>query len=89
MISPHKLRHGNAYSILQSKDLGSNYVDRLSIVQKCLGHNHLYTTQTYTSIPQDIYKSMCDKNGDTLTKAEKMKRLSEQTQLRIGIKDIK
>ena len=89
MISPHKLRHGNAYSILQSKDLGSNYVDRLAIVQKCLGHNHLYTTQTYTSIPQDIYKSMCDENGDTLTKAEKMKRLSEQTQLRIGIKDIK
>ncbi|MGP5505724.1 tyrosine-type recombinase/integrase, partial [Psychrobacter celer] len=89
LISPHKLRHGNAYSILQSKDLGPNYVDRLAIVQNCLGHNHLSTTQIYTNIPQDIYKSMCDENGDTLTKAEKMKRLSEQTQLRIGIKDIK
>ena len=43
LISPHKLRHGNAYSILQSKDLGSNYVDRLAIVQNCLGHNHLST----------------------------------------------
>ena len=88
-ISPHKLRHGNAYSILQSNDLGSNYVDRLAIVQKCLGHNHLNTTQIYTNIPQDIYKSICDENGEILTKAEKMKRLSEQTQLRIGIKDIK
>lgn len=88
-ISPHKLRHGNAYAILQSNDLGSDYLDRLVIVQKNLGHNHLQTTQIYTSIPQDIYNSMCDENGDLLTRAEKMRRLSEQTQLRIGIKDIK
>ncbi|HCI76901.1 MULTISPECIES: tyrosine-type recombinase/integrase [unclassified Psychrobacter] len=88
-ISPHKLRHGNAYAILQSNDLGADYLDRLVIVQKNLGHNHLHTTQIYTSIPQDIYNSMCDENGDLLTRAEKMRRLSEQTQLRIGIKDIK
>ena len=88
-ISPHKLRHGNAYAILQSNDLGIDYLDRLVIVQKNLGHNHLHTTQIYTSIPQDIYNSMCDENGDLLTRAEKMRRLSEQTQLKIGIKDIK
>ena len=88
-ISPHQLRHGNAYAILQSNDLGADYLDRLVIVQKNLGHNHLHTTQIYTSIPQDIYNSMCDENGDLLTRAEKMRRLSEQTQLKIGIKDIK
>ncbi len=88
-ISPHKLRHGNAYAILQSNDLGADYLDRLVIVQKNLGHNHLHTTQIYTSIPQDIYNSMCDENGDLLTRAEKMMRLSEQTQLKIGLKDIK
>lgn len=88
-ISPHKLRHGNAYAILQSNDLGIDYLDRLVIVQKNLGHNHLNTTQIYTSIPQDIYNSMCDENGDLLTRAEKMRRLSEQTQLKIGMKDIK
>lgn len=89
IISPHKLRHGNAYAILQSNDLGSDYLDRLVIVQKNLGHNHLSTTQMYTSIPQEIYNSMCDENGDLLTRAKKMSRLTEQTQLKIGIKDIK
>lgn len=88
-ISPHQLRHGNAYAILQSNDLGSDFLDRLVIVQKNLGHNQLSTTQMYTSIPQDIYNSMCDENGDLLTRAEKMKRLREQTQLKIGIRDIK
>lgn len=88
-ISPHKLRHGNAYAILQSNDLGNDYLDRLVIVQKNLGHNHLNTTQMYTSIPQDIYNSMCNEKGDLLTRAEKMKRLTEATQLKIGIKDIK
>lgn len=88
-ISPHQLRHGNAYAILQSNDLGADFLDRLVIVQKNLGHNQLSTTQMYTSIPQDIYNSMCDENGDLLTRAEKMKRLSEQTQLKIGIRDVK
>lgn len=88
-ISPHKLRHGNAYAILQSDDLGSDFLDRLVILQKNLGHNHLNTTQQYTSIPQDIYNTMCDDKGDLLTRAEKMKRLSKKTQLKIGIKDIK
>lgn len=89
MISPHKLRHGNAYAILQSNDLGADYLDRLVIVQKNLGHNQLDTTQMYTSIPQDIYNNMCDEHGELLTRAEKMRRLSEQTQLKIGIKDVK
>ena len=88
-ISPHKLRHGNAYAILQSNDLGSDYLDRLVIVQKNLGHNQLDTTQMYTSIPQDIYNSMCDENGSPLTRAEKMERLTQRTQLKIGMKDIK
>lgn len=88
-ISPHKLRHGNAYAILQSNDLGADYLDRLVIVQKNLGHNHLNTTQMYTSIPQDIYNSICDENGELLTRAEKMKRLSKLTQLKIGMRDIK
>ena len=85
LISPHKLRHGNAYAILQSNDLGSDYLDRLVIVQKNLGHNQLETTQMYTSIPQEIYNTLCNENGELLTRAEKMKRLTEQTQLKISI----
>lgn len=89
MISPHKLRHGNAYAILQSNDLGRDYLDRLVIVQKNLGHTDLDTTQMYTSIPQDIYNDMCSQGNELLTRAEKMKRLVELTQLRIRINDKK
>ncbi|GAA77194.1 integrase/recombinase XerD [Pseudoalteromonas sp. BSi20480] len=89
LISPHKLRHGNAYAILQSNDLGEDYLDRLVIVQKSLGHNYLETTQIYTSIPQDIYNSMCAENGELLTRADRMRRLVERTQLKIGIGDKK
>lgn len=85
IIYPHKLRHGNAYAILQSNDMGTDYLDRLVIVQKNLGHNNLDTTQMYTSIPQEIYNTMCDENGELLTRAEKMKRLTEATQLKIKI----
>jgi integrase/recombinase XerC len=89
VISPHKLRHGNAYAILQSDDLGKDYLDRLVIVQKNLGHNHLHTTEMYTSIPQDIYNTMCNESGELLTRAEKMKRLVERTQLKINIRTSK
>jgi len=89
VISPHKLRHGNAYAILQSDDLGQDFLDRLVTVQKSLGHNQISTTEKYTSIPSDIYNTLCDENGELLTRAEKMKRLVEQTQLRIGIRDKK
>jgi integrase/recombinase XerC len=88
-ISPHKLRHGNAYAILQSNDLGVDYLDRLVILQKSLGHNHLDTTQMYTRIPQEIYNIMCDENGEQITRAGKMERLNKLTQLKIGLRDTK
>lgn len=88
-ISAHKLRHGNAYSILQSTDEGKDYLDRLVRVQKNFGHTNITTTEMYTSIPQDIYNSMCDEKGELLTRSEKMKRLVEMTQLKIGIRAIK
>lgn len=84
-ISPHKLRHGNAYAILQSDDLGQDFLDRLVIVQKNFGHNQLSTTEMYTSIPQDIYNKMCDENGQIMTRAQKMSYLVENTQLKIGL----
>lgn len=88
-ISPHKLRHGCAYALLQSKDLGMNYLDRLVILQKMLGHSQLDTTQIYTSIPHEIYSTLCNDAGLLVTRAEKMMRLYESTKLRINIKDKK
>lgn len=88
-ISPHKLRHGYAYDLLQSPDLGQTYVDRLAVVQKSLGHAYLSSTEVYTKIPLELYKTLTDSNGELLTKAERMERLTQKTQLRISIKDTK
>lgn len=84
-ISPHKLRHGNAYAILQSEDLGVDFLDRLVIVQKNFGHNQLSTTEMYTSIPQDLYNKMCDEHGQIMTRAQKMSYLLANTQLKIRL----
>ena len=89
LISSHKLRHGYSYDLLQSTDLGENYVDRLAVVQKSLGHAYLSTTEMYTRIPIELYKSMKDSSGEISTKAMRMLRLKEQTQLNISIRDKK
>ncbi|GAA0674446.1 MULTISPECIES: tyrosine-type recombinase/integrase [Rheinheimera] len=88
-ISPHKLRHGYAYDLLQSPDLGQTYVDRLAVVQKSLGHAYLSSTEVYTKIPLELYKTLTDSDGELLTKAERMERLTEKTQLKIFVKDTK
>ncbi|WP_417698696.1 tyrosine-type recombinase/integrase, partial [Psychromonas sp.] len=62
-ISPHKLRHGYAYDLLQSPDIGQTYVDRLAVVQKSLGHAYLSSTEVYTKIPQELYKTITDVDG--------------------------
>jgi integrase/recombinase XerC len=43
----------------------------------------------YTRIPIELYKSMKDSNGEILTKAMRMLRLKEKTQLKISIGDKK
>lgn len=88
-ISPHKLRHGYAYQVLQSPDFGSDYLDRLVNVQKTLGHEKLSTTEIYTRIPVDIYKTMTDQSGEILTKARKMAVLTQRTKVRIRVGDKK
>ncbi len=88
-MSPHKLRHGFAYDLLQSSDIGKSYVDRLAVVQKSLGHTFLSSTEVYTKIPLELYKTITDSDGELITKAERMERLVERTQLKISIKDKK
>ncbi|MBD1564297.1 tyrosine-type recombinase/integrase [Vibrio sp. SA48] len=90
LISPHKLRHGYAYEVLNSKDFGDDYLDRLVNVSKTLGHSKIETTQnTYTRIPVDIYQKMLDKDGEVLTKAKKMELLTKRTKIKILIGDRK
>jgi site-specific recombinase XerD len=70
----HWLRHGMAFSVLRS-DAGKDFVDRMLIVQKMLGHNNLSTTEIYTQVPPQIL--------DKLTKAGKLiNRLEEAEEIR-------
>ena len=70
----HWLRHGMAFSVLRS-DAGKDFVDRMLIVQKMLGHNDLSTTEIYTQVPPQIL--------DKLTKAGKLiNRLEEAEEIR-------
>ncbi|MBB1436706.1 tyrosine-type recombinase/integrase [Pseudoalteromonas sp. SG43-6] len=88
-MSPHKLRHGYAYDLLQSPDIGQTYVDRLAVVQKSLGHAFLSSTEVYTKIPSELYKTITNSDGELLTKADRMERLVKSTQLKISLKDKK
>jgi len=89
MISPHKLRHGNAYALLRTPDIGTDHLDRLVIVQKTLGHSKLKTTETYTQIPHDLYQKLVRPGAETKTKAGEMTVLAQQTRLRIDAGDMK
>jgi len=89
MISPHKLRHGNAYALLRTPDIGTDYLDRLVSVQKTLGHSQLKTSETYTQIPFDLYQKLVSPGTETKTKAGEMAELSLQTRLRIDAGDMK
>ncbi|MBF8677340.1 tyrosine-type recombinase/integrase [Pseudomonas fulva] len=85
-VAPHKLRHGHAYAILNSPDMGKDVLDLMVIVQKSLGHASPDTTEMYTHIPQDMYRSLCASETDQLTKAQTMEKLWKETALRIDIR---
>jgi len=58
IMSPHRLRHGTAYSVLQS-ELGKRLHDKLLVIKNMLGHEHITTTEIYTSIPVAALEALC------------------------------
>jgi len=88
-ISPHMLRHGFAGAVLRSPDLGRDAIDRLVIVQRCLGHAKLETTQVYTSLPFDIYGTLMNSDGELLTRCQVMSRVWNVTKKVIRLNDAK
>lgn len=89
MISSHKLRHGAAYAILCSHDMGDDYLERLIKVSLTLGHNHQSTSQGYALIPHDAYKQLADPSSLEKTKASEMQLLRNRTSKRICTGDKK
>jgi integrase/recombinase XerC len=82
-ISPHKLRHGYAYALLNSKDLGNDLLERQVMLQKALGHSKPSTTEMYTRVPANLLNAICGTNQDAESKAMEMEALSIDTRLAI------
>ncbi|EKO3591685.1 tyrosine-type recombinase/integrase [Vibrio metschnikovii] len=84
-ISPHKIRHGFGAMLLNSDDLGETQLDRLLLLQQCLGHSSLNTTEAYTKIPVGVWEKFVDrKTGKTLKRHELMKKLKDRTKAQKG-----
>jgi site-specific recombinase XerD len=78
-FSPHKFRHGAAFSILVS-ELGKDYVDRLFLVQQVFGHNQITTTEIYTAIPPAILAKL-NRDNVVRDKYQEAKRIKDSTYL--------
>ena len=89
MISPHKFRHGGAYLMLGSPDLGKGYDERLALLAQAFGHNSATTSEGYTKIPHDIYEKLRKPGTELKTKAGEMRLLRERTTKRINTSDKK
>ncbi|MEZ9410208.1 thymidylate synthase [Vibrio lentus] len=84
-ISPHKIRHGFGAMLLNSVDLGKTELDRLLLLQQCLGHKSLDTTQQYTKIPIGVWEKFVDRNGSELKRYQLMKKLKNRTRAKKGV----
>ncbi|NOI95368.1 tyrosine-type recombinase/integrase [Vibrio sp. T3Y01] len=83
-ISPHKIRHGFGAMLLNSEDLEKTSLDRLLILQQCLGHGSLDTTEKYTKIPVGVWDKFVDRNGIALKRHQLMKKLKDRTRAKKG-----
>ena len=89
IISPHKFRHGSAYLLLTSPDLGTDFFERLGMLSVGHGHSSVTTSEGYTQIPHDIYQKLCKPDSLDKTKAGEMHTLRERTTKRIKTGDKK
>lgn len=78
-MSPHRLRHGTAYSVLQS-EFGKELLDNLLILKNMLGHESIRTTEIYTSIPINALRSLAGKQQVRL-KYEEAQQIYDATYL--------
>ncbi|ENK1257395.1 tyrosine-type recombinase/integrase [Vibrio vulnificus] len=83
-LSPHKIRHGFGAMLLNSEDLGKTQLDRLLLLQQCLGHKSLDTTQKYTKIPVGVWERFLDSNGIALKRYQLMEKLKKRTRTSKG-----
>lgn len=73
-FSTHWMRHGTAFSMLQS-DMGKDYEDNMLTLQKMLGHSSLSTTEIYTQISPALLTKIGNKGA-------RLNRLHEAEEIR-------
>ncbi|MEZ8723462.1 tyrosine-type recombinase/integrase [Vibrio pomeroyi] len=83
-LSPHKIRHGFGAMLLNSEDLLKTQLDRLLLLQQCLGHESIDTTQKYTKIPVGVWERFVDSNGIALKRYQLMEKLKNRTRAKKG-----
>lgn len=79
--SPHRLRHGTAYSILRSEH-GKDFLSNLLVAQRVLGHNDISTTEIYTNIPAPLLARLDSgvaNNKELRFRFEEAQRIFEET----------
>jgi len=78
-MSPHRLRHGTALSILLS-ELGQELQDNFLILKNVLGHKHYRSTEIYAAIPIAALRSLTQKQHVRL-KYEEAQQIYDATYL--------
>lgn len=78
-FSTHWLRHGTAFSVLQS-DIGRTYEDRMLVAQTMLGHANLSTTEIYTQIAPALLARLT-KKGNALNRLDEAEEIRSATYL--------
>jgi len=73
----HWMRHGTAFSILQS-DFGKDLYDRMLVVQQMLGHEDLTTTEIYTQIAPSLLINISS-NTDVIDRSKQAEYIRDLT----------
>jgi integrase/recombinase XerC len=76
-MSPHRLRHGTAFSVLQS-EFGKELLDKMLVLKSILGHSNISTTEIYSAIPITALQSL---KGKRHVRFEEAQRIYEDTYL--------
>lgn len=78
-ISPHRLRHGTALTILQG-EAGQDYLEKLVLIQMQFGHSSIRATEAYTHIPPSLFTQV-QSSKELRTRFEEAQDIYDRTYL--------
>lgn len=83
-ITPHRLRHGSAFSLMRS-ELGQDMLEKLVLVKKHLGHAYLSTTDVYGNVPINVLLRIrkLNEEKEVFTRTEESEYIFKKTFIKI------